>query len=69
MIIEPSLTELSKIIPDRYELILTIAKRAKELQGGSDKLTRFEHPNYLAVAAHEIKEGLVRPTEKKEGLY
>ena len=51
MIIEPTTSQLMEKVPDKFELILTVAKRARELRGGKDRLTIFEHPNNLTVAA------------------
>ncbi len=65
MITEPSITELTEQIPDRYELIAVVSKRARELQAGSQKLISFEHPNKLTIAAHEIEEGLVKKVQTK----
>lgn len=70
MIIEPTLTELLERIPDKFELINTIAKRTRELKSGADKLTRFEHDNYITIVAKEVSEGLVSPARKrKEDIY
>ncbi len=65
MIIEPTTSQLMEKVPDKFELILTVAKRARELRGGKDRLTIFNHPNNLTVAAEEVKEGLVKPAYKK----
>jgi len=51
MIIEPTTSQLMDKVPDKFELILTVAK--------------IEHPNNLTVAAEEVKEGLVKPAYKK----
>ena len=64
MIIEPTTSQLMNKVPDKFELILTVAKRARELRGGKDRLTIFEHPNNL-TAAEEVKEGSVKPAYKK----
>ena len=45
MIIEPTTSQLMEKVPDKFELILTVAKRARELRGGKDRLTIFDHPN------------------------
>lgn len=66
MINVPSTADLLEKVPDRYELIMLVAKRARELQGGSDKLTSFDHVNYLTVAAHEVEEGLVQRVKRVE---
>ncbi|MGP1608596.1 MAG: DNA-directed RNA polymerase subunit omega [Clostridium sp.] len=65
MILEPTLTQLLKQIPDKFELITTISKRTRELKGGADKLTRFDHDNYITIVAKEISEGLVHSAKKR----
>lgn len=59
MITEPSTEELRKRVNDTYELIVLVAKRAREIQQGGEKLTIFRHSHPLTLAAHEISEGKV----------
>lgn len=61
---EYTTNELEQKIPDVYELILTISKRARELNDGSQKLTSFEHYNNLTIATHEVMDGLLKPAKK-----
>ena len=41
-----TVSDLLKQVPDRYEMILTVAKRARELEAGSEKMTRFTQGIY-----------------------
>lgn len=59
MITEPNTEELRKRVHDTYELIVLVAKRAREIQDGSEKLTIFRHSHPLTLAAHEVAEGKV----------
>lgn len=59
MINEPNTEELRERVNDTYELIVLVAKRAREIQQGSEKLTIFRHQHPLTLAAHEVAEGKV----------
>lgn len=63
---KPTVSELLNQVPDRYEMILTVSKRARELEAGSEKMTRFTHENPITVAAHEVSEGFVKPTKMRK---
>lgn len=64
MINIPTTADLLERIPDKYAMIITIAERARELNGGSFKITSFDHVNNITIAAQEVYEGLLRPVEK-----
>lgn len=60
MIVEPSVTELLKLVEDRYELIIMTSRRARQLAEGSDKLVDASEKSVVTVAAKEIAEGKVK---------
>ena len=64
-----TVSDLLKQVPDRYEMILTVAKRARELEADSEKMTRFTHPNPITIAEKEVAEGMVKPTQARKGIY
>ena len=39
MIVEPTVTDLLKLVDDRYELVIVTSKRARQLAVGAPKLT------------------------------
>lgn len=61
---EYTTNELKTKIDDVYELVLTLSKRARELNEGAAKLTSFDHYNNLTIATHEVMEGLLKPARK-----
>jgi len=60
MIVEPTVTDLLKLVDDRYELIIIASKRARQLAEGSIKLTDAKDKSVVTIAAKEIAEGKVR---------
>lgn len=60
MIVEPTVTDLLKLVDDRYELIIISSKRARQLAEGATKLTDAKDKSVVTIAAKEIAEGKVR---------
>lgn len=60
MIVEPSVTDLLKLVDDRYELIILASKRARQIAGGADKLVQTNDKSPVTIAAEEILEGKVK---------
>lgn len=60
MIVEPSVTELLKLVEDRYELVIMTSRRARQIAEGSDKLITADDKSVVTVAAKEIAEGKVK---------
>jgi len=48
-----------KNMDSRYTLVVTVAKRARQLTGGSEPLTKFRSDKPVTLAIHEIAEGKV----------
>lgn len=59
MIIKPTVTDLLKIFNNRYELVIVIAKRARQIAAGSKPLTNVNEESSVTLAANEIAEGKV----------
>ena len=60
MLVKPPVTELLKIIDDRFELITIASKRARQIAQGAPVLT--DHPedkSNVTLAVWEISEGKV----------
>lgn len=60
MIVEPSVTDLLKLVDDRYELIILASKRARQIASGAEKLVETNDKSPVTIAAEEILEGKVK---------
>lgn len=60
MIVEPSVTDLLKLVDDRYELIILASKRARQIASGAPVLVETEDKSPVTIAAEEILEGKVK---------
>ncbi len=60
MIVEPSVTDLLKIVDNRYSLVIATAKRARQIEAGATILTSKDDKVPVTIAADEIAEGKVR---------
>lgn len=59
MIIKPTVTNLLKIVDNRFELVIMTAKRARQIAAGQATLTKVNEQSEVTLAAHEIEEGKV----------
>lgn len=59
MIIKPTVTELLEKIDNRFELVIVVAKRARQIAGGQMPLTKVKERSVVTLAANEIAEGKV----------
>ena len=59
MMVKPSITDLLKIIDNRFELIVATSKRARQIADGSTPLTKVEEESVVTLAVNEIAEGKV----------
>ena len=57
--ISPDIKDLMRNMDSRYTLVITAAKRARQLTGGAVPLTRFRSDKPVTLAIHEIAEGKV----------
>lgn len=60
MIIKPTVTDLLKIVNNRFELVTITSKRARQIAAGALPLTKLEARSPVTIAANEIAEGKVR---------
>lgn len=60
MIIKPTVTELLEKIDNRFELIILVSKRARQISGGQLPLTNVKEKSAVTIAANEIAEGKVK---------
>ena len=60
MIIKPTVTDLLKIVDNRFELVILVAKRARQIAAGQIPLTKVKETSPVTLAANEIAEGKVR---------
>ena len=59
MIIKPTVTDLLKIVNNRFELVIVTSKRARQIAAGSPVLTKVDEKSTVTLAANEIAEGKV----------
>jgi DNA-directed RNA polymerase, omega subunit len=55
-------------IPNRFDLVLLAAQRAREISGGAELTVDRDRDKNPVVALREIAEQTVRPTELNEAL-
>ncbi len=60
MMVKPSVTDLLKIVDNRFKLVVATSKRARQLAAGSTPLTKVEEESVVTLAANEIAEGKVK---------
>jgi DNA-directed RNA polymerase subunit omega len=60
MIIKPTVTDLLKIIDNRFELVILVSKRARQISEGQIPLTKVKERSAVTLAANEIAEGKVK---------
>lgn len=59
MIIKPTVTDLLKVVDNRFELVTMTARRARQISSGSTPLTKVKEKSTVTLAANEISEGKV----------
>ena len=60
MIIKPTVTDLLKVVDNRFELVILVAKRARQIAAGQIPLTKVIERSTVTLAANEIAEGKVK---------
>ena len=61
MIIKPTVTDLLEKVDNRFELVITVSKRARQISEGQAPLTNVKEKSAVTLAANEIAEGKVKP--------
>ena len=59
MIIKPTVTDLLKIVDNRFELVAMTSKRARQISKEGRTLTNVQEKSPVTLAANEIAEGKV----------
>ncbi len=54
MLVNPSVTDLLKVVEDRYALVAITSKRARQLLKGSTPLVNIDEYSDVTLAAQEI---------------
>lgn len=60
MMVKPPVTELLKIVNNRFQLVTITAKRARQIAAGSNPLTDVQDDSPVTLAVNEISEGKVK---------
>lgn len=60
MIIKPTVTELLEKIDNRFELVILVSRRARQISEGQLPLTNVKEKSAVTIAANEIAEGKVK---------
>lgn len=60
MMVKPSVTDLLKLVDNRYSLVIVTARRARQIEAGDTILTSTDSKVPVTVAANEIAEGKVK---------
>ena len=63
MLVDPSVTDLLKIVDDRYALVSITSRRARQLLEGATPLVNIDEVSNITLAAQEIA---ARKVNKKE---
>lgn len=62
--IYPSIKSVMKNFDSKYSLVITTAKRARQLEEGAPKLVNCKSDKSVTIAIHEIDEGKIVPVRK-----
>lgn len=61
MMVVPTVSNLLKVVDNRFRLVIITAKRARQIAEGSTVLTDAKEESQVTLAANEIAEGKVTP--------
>ena len=64
----PSINEIRKKVDSRYTLVITAAKRARDLIDGKPALTETAIDKPVSIAAHEIAEDLLTFRREEDAM-
>lgn len=64
----PSINEIRKKVDSRYTLVITAAKRARDLIDGKPALTETAIDKPVSIAAHEIAEDLLTYRREEDAM-
>lgn len=63
MIVKPTVNELLNYAENRFALVVATSRRARQISGGDEKLTKVKEESPVTIAANEINEGKVEICE------
>ncbi|WP_142414465.1 DNA-directed RNA polymerase subunit omega [Hathewaya massiliensis] len=66
--INPAIVNLLKNVDNRYSLIISTSKRARQIIDGDKKLIEIESIKPLTIAINEIDKGAITVQRVKEGI-
>lgn len=66
--IKPTIDELLEKVDSKYSLVITAAKRAREIVDGAPTLNTAEAAKPVTIALQEIGEDKVVYTKTKDGI-
>lgn len=66
--INPGLGELLKRVDSRYTLVVIVAKRARKLNDGAEKLVGSDSEKVVVTAIDEVNEGKITFIRTKSGI-
>ena len=64
----PSINEIRKKVDSRYTLVITAAKRARDIIDGKPALTETAIDKPVSIAAHEIAEDLLTYRREEDAM-
>ena len=59
MMVKPAVTDLLKIVDNRYSLVIMTSKRARQIAEGEIPMTNADEKSPVTLAVNEIYEGKV----------
>ena len=65
MLVKPAVTDLLKLVEDRYALVIITSKRARQLLEGETPLVDKKEYSNVTLAAQEIAAGKVKEKEEE----
>jgi DNA-directed RNA polymerase subunit omega len=66
--IYPTLNELSQKVDSRYTLVVEVAKRARQLVGGTKPLVSIDSDKPVTIAVNEVHQDKIHYKRTKEGI-
>lgn len=66
--INPSVVNLLKKVDNRYSLIISTSKRARQIIDGEEVLVNTKSTKPLTVAINEINQGVITVQKIKDGI-
>lgn len=64
MMVKPAVTDLLKIVDNRYSLVIMTAKRARQIAEGETPMTAVDEKSPVTLAVNEIYEQKVYRTDE-----